>query len=88
MKSHFKFTLLSLIFLFCAILVKSDKDNSFTLIKKEEFSINQCVPYAYGDFNADKRIDIFCVTPTDDIEVWLAQEKKPLFSKSTVLKLK
>ena len=22
----------------------------------------QCVPYAYGDFNADKFVDIFCVS--------------------------
>jgi hypothetical protein len=39
----------------------ADKD-TFTQLTDSAFSNIQCVPYAYGDFNADKLVDIFCVS--------------------------
>ncbi|RNA36850.1 hypothetical protein BpHYR1_025927 [Brachionus plicatilis] len=64
----------------------STKD-TFSPIGSDLFNKIQCVPHAYGDFNADKRVDIICVTKSgDQIEIWLAQEKEPLFSRFQVLK--
>ena len=31
-------------------------------ISDANFGNMSCVPYAYGDFNADKLVDIFCVS--------------------------
>lgn len=36
--------------------------DTFTELDQSSFSKIECVPYAYGDFNADKRVDIFCVS--------------------------
>ena len=63
--------------------------DTFTEITDAQFSNIDCVPYAYGDFNADKRIDIFCVSNQGvQIEIWLAQEKEPLFSQFKKFSLK
>ena len=45
--------------------VSSSKD-SFTQITPTLLNLVQCKPYAYGDFNADKLIDIFCLKNTSD----------------------
>ena len=78
------------ILLYIALLVTychTTKD-TFSKINDSLFTNIQCVPYAYGDFNADKRVDIFCVNKqSDQIEIWLAQEKEPLFSICQTLKL-
>lgn len=56
--------------------------DTFSPLSNSAFSDIQCVPFAYGDFNADKRIDIFCVSGQGKkIEIWLAQEREPLFAK-------
>lgn len=61
--------------------------DTFSPIGSDLFNNIQCVPHAYGDFNADKRVDIICVPKSgDQIEIWLAQEKEPLFSRFQVLK--
>lgn len=63
--------------------------DTFSQLSDSAFSDIHCVPYAYGDFNADKRIDIFCVSKSGhQIEIWLAQEKEPLFSSTLVFQLK
>ncbi len=43
------------------VVVHADKD-TFSQLTDSAFSNIQCVPYAYGDFNADKLVDIFCVS--------------------------
>ena len=51
-------------------------------------AISNCVPYAYGDFNADKLVDIFCVS--DDghqVTVLLAQDQDPMFFNFTSFRL-
>lgn len=63
--------------------------DTFSQLSDSSFSDIQCVPYAYGDFNADKRVDIFCVSKSGkQIEIWLAQEKEPLFTQHQIFKLK
>lgn len=62
--------------------------DTFSQLSDSAFSDIHCVPYAYGDFNADKRIDIICVSKSGhQIEIWLAGEKEPLFSQYIVFKL-
>ncbi len=59
-----------------------ESKDTFTELKENVFSNLQCLPYAYADFNADKRIDIYCVAEAGmQIQIWLAQERDPLFSK-------
>jgi hypothetical protein len=71
-----------LIFTTCVAVIKSDKD-TFSDLSDSSFSDIQCVPYAYGDFNADKLVDIFCVSEQGkQFEIWLAQEKQPLFTRN------
>lgn len=66
----------------------SSKD-TFSPISDAAFSDIRCVPYAYGDFNADKRIDILCTSQSGkQIEIWLAQEREPLFVQDRIVKLK
>lgn len=63
--------------------------DTFSELTASAFSDIQCVPYAYGDFNADKRIDIFCVSKSGrQIEIWLAQDREPLFSRFNSFSLK
>ena len=65
-----------------------DTKDTFSQIAENIFSNIKCVPYAYGDFNADKRIDIFCVSKSGkQAEIWLAQEKEPLFDRFKVFSL-
>lgn len=73
------------IFYFCLVQSK----DTFSQLSDSLFSNIQCVPYAYGDFNADKRVDIFCVSKSaTQVEIWLAQEKEPLFEKFSFFSLK
>ncbi len=55
MKSVFFLVLISI------LAVYGDKD-TFSQLTDSAFNNIQCVPYAYGDFNADKFVDIFCVS--------------------------
>lgn len=54
---------------------------SGAIVNDKTFGSVECVPYAYGDFNADKLVDIYCVTHlANRIEIWIAQESMdPLF---------
>jgi hypothetical protein len=51
------------------------------IVNDKTFGSLQCVPYAYGDFNADKLVDIYCLNDaTGKIEIWVAVESMdPLF---------
>ena len=62
MKNLFKILIPS-IFLFFLIDESTSKD-SFSQITPTFPNIIHCTPYAYGDFNADKLIDIFCLKNT------------------------
>lgn len=66
------------------ILLIIGLDNQVTnaaIVNQKAFGSIQCVPYAYADFNADKLVDIYCVSkPGHFIEIWIAQESMdPLF---------
>ena len=51
-------------------------DSSFAGHKK--FAIDDCLPLAFGDFNADKIVDIFCRnTKGDSIRVMLNDDRSP-----------
>ncbi len=44
----------------------------------KNFIINDCIPLAFGDFNADKIVDIFCRnTNGDSIRVMLNDDRSP-----------
>ncbi len=44
----------------------------------KNFIIDDCIPLAFGDFNADKIIDIFCRnTKGDSIRVMLNDDRSP-----------
>ena len=63
--------------------------DTFSSISESLFSNIKCLPSAYADFNADKRIDIYCISHSGKvIEIWLAQEKDPLFNKFKEFSLK
>jgi hypothetical protein len=52
-----------ILFLFLSINWKlTQSKDTFSKISENIFSNIKCVPYAYGDFNGDKRVDIFCVS--------------------------
>lgn len=53
--------LLASVFLLIAINHVTCKD-SFSKIEPNLLNLIQCVPYAYGDFNADKLVDIYCIS--------------------------
>lgn len=81
----------AVIFIFLASFTSNfvQSKDTYSQISDGSFSDIQCVPYAYGDFNADKRVDIFCVSKSGtQVEIWLAQEKEPLFSQHKVFTLK
>jgi hypothetical protein len=51
-------------------------DENFGSNKK--YSIDDCIPLAFGDFNADKIVDIFCRnTKGDTIRVMLNDDRSP-----------
>jgi hypothetical protein len=78
--------LFSLLYLLAHLTWAKD---TFSQISPSVFTNINCVPYAYGDFNADKRVDIFCVSNFGlQVEIWLAQEREPLFEKANVFSLK
>lgn len=55
-----------------------------SLITDSNIGNMTCVPFAYGDFNADKLVDVFCVAKNNEIQIWLGVEagtSKPLFTK-------
>lgn len=73
---------------FLLVISSSLAKDTFSPISDSSFYDIQCVPYAYGDFNADKRIDIFCSSKSGkQLEIWLAQEREPLFLQHQVFKL-
>lgn len=75
-------------FLILTLSLVNGKD-TFSKIDPKTFTNINCVPYAYGDFNADKRVDIFCVSNAgNQFEIWLAQEVEPLFQLKKAYKLK
>ena len=37
-------------------------DSNAAIIDKSGFGNISCIPYAYADFNADKLVDIYCVS--------------------------
>ncbi|CAF1203494.1 unnamed protein product [Adineta ricciae] len=44
----------------------------------QQFSISDCIPFAFGDFNADKIVDIFCRNiQGDTIRVMLNNDRTP-----------
>jgi hypothetical protein len=44
----------------------------------KNFAIDDCIPLAFGDFNADKIVDIFCRnTKGDTIRVMLNDDRSP-----------
>ncbi|CAF3419546.1 unnamed protein product [Rotaria sp. Silwood1] len=46
--------------------------------KHKKYSIDDCIPLAFGDFNADKVIDIFCRnTKGDRIRIMLNDDRSP-----------
>ncbi|CAF2148938.1 unnamed protein product [Rotaria magnacalcarata] len=46
--------------------------------KNKKYSIDDCIPLAFGDFNADKVIDIFCRnTKGDTIRIMLNDDRSP-----------
>ncbi|CAF0856983.1 unnamed protein product [Didymodactylos carnosus] len=48
-------------------------------IDNKRFSIDDCIPLAFGDFNADKVVDIFCRnTEGNQIQVYLNDDKSPV----------
>ena len=49
-------------FNFIIILIAIAYTTDSSLITEENFAKITAVPFAYGDFNADKLVDIFCVT--------------------------
>lgn len=51
-----------LIVLLSINLKLTQSKDTFSKISENIFSSIKCVPYAYGDFNGDKRVDIFCVS--------------------------
>lgn len=51
---------IALIITLIAVFHATYADSSVT--SEENFANITAVPYAYGDFNADKLVDIFCVT--------------------------
>ena len=60
----------------------------FNKVDENIFSNLQCLPFAYADFNADKRIDIYCVADSGkQIQIWLARDEG-LFSKPIEFYLK
>ena len=67
----------------------ADKD-TFSQLSEAVFNDIHCIPFAYGDFNADKLVDIFCVSVRDKatVEIWLAQDKEPLFKRTTQIPIK
>ena len=78
-------SIFSLIILqFIALAQPAHAKDTFSQISPSVFTNIKCVPYAYGDFNADKRVDIFCVSNNGhQFEIWLAQEKEPLFERAS-----
>lgn len=79
---------LVLVLLAPTAVLLADKD-SFLPLSESSFSDMRCVPYAYGDFNADKFVDVFCVSNEGrQVEIWLAREnKEPLFERSKIFSL-
>ena len=64
---------------------------SGSLISDANIGNLTCVPFAYGDFNADKRVDVFCVPSQNVFQVWLGVEQgssKPLFTEYKTYTLK
>jgi hypothetical protein len=51
------------LFILCKLNLIKCKEN-FKLLSRTSFPIDKCTPHAYADFNADKLIDIFCVSET------------------------
>ncbi len=41
------------------------------IINEKAFGSLRCVPYAYGDFNADKFVDVYCVSQPGNLKVGL-----------------
>lgn len=72
------------------LLVLCFQASSGAIVKDKTFGSVECVPYAYGDFNADKLVDIYCVThKANRIEIWIAQESMdPLFLRYKTATLK
>ena len=60
----FKKKLIIIICILIQINISESKD-SFS-IAQNLLNLIKCTPFAYGDFNADKLIDIFCVTDLGD----------------------
>lgn len=54
------FIIVFLLFLVESTRTKEIFDGNF--LTDHHYSIDDCVPFAFGDFNADKIIDIFCRT--------------------------
>lgn len=68
---------------------QAEGKDSFAQIQEQIFSNIQCLPFAYADFNADKRIDIYCVADAGRrVEIWTAQEREPLFNLNQSFNLK
>ena len=44
------------------------------IVNKKAFGSLSCVPYAYGDFNADKLVDIYCVSQPGKCEISYTSE--------------
>jgi hypothetical protein len=81
--------LITLFFLLFKALNLINAKDTFSQISPSVFTNIKCVPYAYGDFNADKRVDIFCVSNSGfQVEIWLAQEREPLFERAKAFSLK
>ncbi len=57
---NLKWLFISIVFnyLLCNINAK----DSFTSISTSLVNIEKCIPFAYGNFNADKFMDIYCVS--------------------------
>jgi hypothetical protein len=63
MLSNFLFHVIHILFL---VNISLSRKDSFSQISPTLLNLAQCTPFAYGDFNADKLIDIFCVSNPGD----------------------
>lgn len=54
-----KILLVSFLFL---IIGLNDQLCHAAIVNQKAFGSIECVPYAYADFNADKLVDIYCVS--------------------------
>ena len=78
-----------LFFLLSIFAYLTHAKDTFSQISPSVFTNINCVPYAYGDFNADKRVDIFCVSNSgSQVEIWLAKEGEPLFERAKAFSLR